>query len=50
MFMIRTKFDKSVEINHNLNWPYIYGHPYIIVIISGSESGKTNVLLSLIKH
>ena len=40
----------SVEINHNLNWPYIPGHPYRILIIGGSGSEKTNVLLNLIKH
>ena len=43
-------YDQSVEINHNLNWPYIPDHPYRILIIGGSGSGKTNVLLNLIKH
>ena len=43
-------YDESVEINHNLNWPYIPDHPYRILIIGGSGSGKTNVLLNLIKH
>ena len=42
-------YDQSVEINHNPNWPYITGHPYRILIIGGSGSGKTNVLLNLIK-
>ena len=41
-------YDESVEINHNLNWSYIPDYPYRIVIIGGSESGKTN--LSLIKY
>ena len=41
---------QPVEINHNPNWPYIPDHPYRILIISGSGSGKTNVLLNLIKH
>ena len=36
--------------NHNLNWPYIPDHLYRIVIIGGSGSGKSNVLLNLIKH
>ena len=43
-------YDKSVEINHNLNQPYIPDHPYKIVIIGFSGSGKTNVLLNLIKY
>ena len=30
-------------------WPYISDHPYIILITGGSGSGKTNVLLNLIK-
>ena len=43
-------YDLSVEINHNRNWPYIHDHPYRILIIGGSGSGKTKVLLKLIKH
>ena len=43
-------YDQSVEINHNRNCPYIPDHSYRILIIGGSESGKTNVLLNLIKH
>ena len=27
---------------HNPNWPYIPDHPYRILIIGGSGSGKTN--------
>ena len=27
---------------HNPKWPYIPDHPYIILIIGGSRSGKTN--------
>ena len=42
--------DHSVKINHNPNWLYIPDHPHRIVIIGGSGSGKTNVLLKLIKH
>ena len=26
---------------HNEKWPYISDHPYIILIIRGSGSGKT---------
>ena len=43
-------YDQSVEINHNPNWHYITDHPYKILIIGSSGSGKTNVLLTLIKH
>ena len=42
-------YDKSVKINHNPNWPYVPDHPYRILVIGGSGSGKTNVLLNLIK-
>ena len=42
--------DESVEINHNPNWHFIPDHLYSISIIGGSGSGKTNVLLNLIKH
>ena len=43
-------YDQSVELNQNPNWPYIPDHPYRILIIGVSGSGKTNVLLNLIKH
>ena len=45
-------FDDYVNENktkHNKNWPYIPDHPYRILIIGGSGSGKTNVLLNLIE-
>ena len=35
---------------HNKNWPYIPDHPYRILIIWGSGSGKTNTLLNLINN
>ena len=35
---------------HNGKWPYIPDHPYKILIIGGSGSGKTNTLLNLIKE
>ena len=35
---------------HNKKWPYIPDHPYRILIIGGSGSGKTNTLLNLIKE
>ena len=35
---------------HNPNWSYIPDHPYGILIIGGSGSGKTNALLNLINN
>ena len=35
---------------HKRNWPYISDHPYRILIIGGSGSGKTNVLMNLIEN
>ena len=35
---------------HNEKWPYIPDHPYKILIIGGSGSGKTNTWLNLIKE
>ena len=46
-------FDDYVNDNkteHNKNWPYTPDHPYRILIIGGSGSGKTNVLLNLIEN
>ena len=35
---------------HNKKWPYIPDHPYRILIIGGSGSEKTNILLNLISQ
>ena len=35
---------------HNEKWPHIPDHPYRILIIGGSGSGKTNTLLNLINE
>ena len=35
---------------HNEKWPYIADHPYRILTIGGSRSGKTNTLLNLINE
>ena len=38
------------KTQHNLKWSYIPDHPYRILIIGGSVSGKTNTLLNLINN
>ena len=46
-------FDDVTKENikkHNPNWPEIPGHPYIILIIRGSEFRKINSLFNLISH
>ena len=35
---------------HNEKWPYIPDHPYRVLIIGGSGSGKTNTLHNLINE
>ena len=35
---------------HNPKWPEIPNHPYRMLIIGGSRSGKTSALLNLINH
>ena len=37
----------QMKTKHNSKWPYIPDHPYGILIIGGSGSGKTNALLNL---
>ena len=38
------------KIEHNSEWLYIPDHPYRILIVGGSGSGKTNALLDLISN
>ena len=35
---------------HNEKWSYIPDHPYRILIIGGSDSGKTNTLINFINE
>ena len=46
-------FDDYVNENktkYNKSWPYLPDKPYRTLIIGGSGSGKTNVLLNLIEN
>ena len=43
-------YDQPIKINCNPNWPYTSDHPHRILIIGGSVSDKTNVLLSLMRN
>ena len=44
------EYTNENKIEHNSKWPYIPDHPYRILIIRGSGSGKTNALLNLINN
>ena len=48
--MIIKNYDKSIEMNHSSNWPYFPNHAYSISPIGGLGSGKTNMLLNLMKY
>ena len=39
-----------INKKHNEKWPYISEHAYRIIIIGGSWSGKTNVLINLVNE
>ena len=43
-------YNESVEINQNPGWIHIPNRTSSILIIGGSGSDKTDVLLNLIKH
>ena len=40
----------KITKKHNEKWPYIPDHPYRIIKIDGSGSGKTNALINLINE
>ena len=44
------EYTNENAIKHNPYWPYIPDHPYRILIIEGSETGKTNALLNLMQN
>ena len=43
-------YTKRNRAEHKKNWPYTPDHPYRILIMEGSGSGKTNALLNLIEN
>ena len=44
------EYTNENKIEHNSKWSYIPDHPYRILIVGGSGSGKTNALLTLIDN
>ena len=44
------EYTNEKKTEHNSKWPYIPDHPYRILIVGGSRSGKTNALLNLINN
>ena len=44
------EYTNENKIEHNSKWPYVPDHPYRILIIGGSGSGKANALLNLINN
>ena len=50
MIVLSSIINESNNKRHNEKWPYIPDHPYRILIIGGSGSGKTNALLNLINE
>ena len=43
-------YENESKTEHNSKWLYIPDHPYRILIIGGSGSGKTNALLNVINN
>ena len=39
-------YNNEDKLKHNPDWPYIPDYPYRILIIEGSGSGKTNLMLN----
>ena len=44
------EYTNENKIDHNAKWPHIPDHPYRILIVGGSGSGKTNASLNLINN
>ena len=45
-----TNLNNENKTEHNPKWSYIPDHPYRILVICGSGSGKINALLNLINN
>ena len=43
-------YTNEKKTEHSSKWSYIPDHPYRVLIIGGSGSGKTNALLNLINN
>ena len=43
-------YNNENKLENNSKWPHILDHPYRILIVGGSGSGKTNALLNLINN
>ena len=50
MIVLSSIINESNNKRHNEKWPYIPDHPYRILIIGNSGSGKTKTLLNFIKE
>ena len=48
--MINFDVTNENKTEHNPKWPYIPDHPYRILIIGGSRSGKRNVFINLLNN
>ena len=44
------EYTNENKIEHNSKWPHIPDHPYRILTVGGSGSGKRNALLNLINN
>ena len=44
------EYTNDNKTEHNPKWPYILDHPYRVIIIGSSGSGKTSALLNLINN
>ena len=49
-WLILMMLQNKIKLKKNPNWPQIPDHPYIILILGGSGSGKTNSLFNLISQ
>ena len=50
MINLDIKIVNNNDEEHNEKWPYIQDHPYRILIIGGSGSGKANTLINFINE